>query len=65
MKYRLKIVRTITTEGYVDVEAKSKTDAIRKYFKPKANEPLLFDDEINWDYSADNESWCYSASVMP
>lgn len=49
MIYTLKIRRTILDEGTVDIEADSLKEAKRKYFEPKWNEDLIFDDEIDWE----------------
>lgn len=48
MKYKLEITRAIIDRGEVEIEADSLTEAKRKYFSPAMDEPMIFDDEIDW-----------------
>ena len=63
-KYTLKITRTRTDVGYVDIVAESKDDALRKYWEPDISkgEHAIFDDEIEWDAWASDED--YKAEVL-
>lgn len=54
-KYKLTIMRTIRDCGTVIIEADSPEEAEEKYFRPKQNEHVIFDDEIEWD----NMSYAY------
>lgn len=60
MKYKLKITRTLTDVGFIEIEADSAEDAKRKYFYPTHDERIIFDDEIDW-HDGDED---YEAEVM-
>ena len=62
MKYRLEIMRRATDIGYVEVEAESREDALRKYFEPDISkgEELIFDSDIDWSCDTEYE---YDAEV--
>ena len=64
MKYTLRIKRTVTDIGYVDIEADNPSDALRKYWSPdySKGEYVIFDDEIKWDDGA--VDYDYDARVV-
>lgn len=56
-KYTLTILRTSYDIGKVTIEAESPEDAERKYFHPKVDEDVVFDDMIDWDWQWDNNEY--------
>ena len=62
MKYELRIDRISIDVGYVEIEAESEDDALRKYWEPdfSKGEDIIFDDEIAWSH-CDSE---YTAHIV-